>query len=544
MSMMRTHKPGTQGNNTRPGNARLLPPQNGTGCSARTIRLAKTFHQKPQVTIRVGMALLLGVTLLMSASCTSQEDALPANDAILPAADADVDLSEAAIVQDKREVIYTNLYASGAPEAVYVVNHFRLEKGGFFDDFGDYARVENLSNTRPLVNAEGKVQARSPEGDFYYQGNMTRAALPWQFALNYNLDGNEVAATDVAGLAGQSGRLALRLATSKNPGTDSSFFEHYTLQVSLTVETARLSNIDAPDSTIAAAGSDTQITYAILPDSSGEISFAADFLEIAMPGISIAAVPFGMSFETPDTSGIAQDVSQLSSAIADLSKGIQELNTGTAELDKALASIATSSGNIQDGLSALSANSNGLYQGQTQLNTSLAQTMQGFEALQAQGAFAGLPPELQTQLATLIGGLSQINNGYAALAPGLKSYLDGVDGLASQYGQFDSGLGQTSDGLHQLSSATTQLTNGVGELYEGTRDMPESMQTQIDEFAQSYDFSGFEPHSFVSEQNQNVSLVQFVFNTPAIELPDAEEDEPTGSNEQTFWQRLLALFGL
>jgi X-X-X-Leu-X-X-Gly heptad repeat protein len=121
-----------------------------------------------------------------------------------------------------------------------------------------------------------------------------------------------------------------------------------------------------------------------------------------------------------------------------------------------------------------------------------------------------------------------------------------VDALAQQYGQFSDGLGQAAGGVHDLSDGTGKLNSGVAELYGNTRDMPETMQAKIDEFVKTYDFSGFEPHSFVSEQNQKVSLVQFVIKTPAIEPPDTPEDtDDTAANaSQSFLDRLLALFGM
>ena len=55
--------------------------------------------------------------------------------------------------------------------------------------------------------------------------------------------------------------------------------------------------------------------------------------------------------------------------------------------------------------------------------------------------------------------------------------------------------------------------------------------------------SGFEPVSFVSDQNTNVELVQFVMKTEGIRIPE-EADIPVEEEPMSFWQRLLALFGL
>lgn len=50
--------------------------------------------------------------------------------------------------------------------------------------------------------------------------------------------------------------------------------------------------------------------------------------------------------------------------------------------------------------------------------------------------------------------------------------------------------------------------------------------------------------SFVSEKNENVSSVQFVIKTAAVEIPEAEEADSTPEEELNFWQKMLRLFGL
>ena len=58
-----------------------------------------------------------------------------------------------------------------------------------------------------------------------------------------------------------------------------------------------------------------------------------------------------------------------------------------------------------------------------------------------------------------------------------------------------------------------------------------------------YDFPEFDPVSFVDKRNKNVTAVQFVLLTDAIEKPEAEPAEPEPEPELTMWDRFLALFG-
>lgn len=50
--------------------------------------------------------------------------------------------------------------------------------------------------------------------------------------------------------------------------------------------------------------------------------------------------------------------------------------------------------------------------------------------------------------------------------------------------------------------------------------------------------------SFVSEKNDNVSSVQFVIKTDAVEIPEEDIYEETQEEPLNFWQKLLRLFGI
>ena len=59
-----------------------------------------------------------------------------------------------------------------------------------------------------------------------------------------------------------------------------------------------------------------------------------------------------------------------------------------------------------------------------------------------------------------------------------------------------------------------------------------------------YDFPEFKPVSFVDKRNKNVTAVQFVMLTDAIEIPEPEPVEPEPEPEPTIWDRFLNLLGL
>lgn len=466
--------------------------------------------------------------------------------ATLPALESGIDTSKTAEIESKSEVIYGLLSYDGSIDEAYAINRFRLASEGSFTDYGAYDWVENLTNTEAIASSGDEVTLASLEGDYYYQGKLSAPKLPWQIAVTYSLDGNAVAPSEINALAGQSGRLGIHIATSKTEGIDSRFFEHYTLQITITLPSDRIDAISAEGATIAAAGSDTQVSYVVLPESDGSLDFSVDFTDIEMAGISIAAVPYGMEFDFPDTSGISSELTQLVSAIAELRNGTQQISSGASQAASGLEQLAAGSNQTNNGLAGLGQSSGELSAGSSQLSSNLAQTVGGLNQMTSDPGFqkvlSVLPQETQQQFYGMIYGLQGLSDGYTQFDAGLQQYLGGVSELAAGYPALNNGLSASASGVRALSNGAAELGAGTNELYSGVQNMPEEMQKQIDEFAAAYDYSGFEPTSYISEKNSKVVLVQFVLTTPAIELPEVTEDIEEIASESSILDKIIALF--
>lgn len=456
----------------------------------------------------------------------------------LPALDSGIDTSAQAEIKSKSEIIYALLDYDGMMDTSYVVNHFSVTSEGAFTDHGAYSTVQNLTNVESISMNGDEVTLAAAEGEFYYQGTMQTPQLPWQFSVGYTLDGKALAAYEVATLGGESGRLGIHITTAKTPGVDESFYQHYALQISLSLPTANTSNLSAEGATITSSGSDTQVSYTVLPASDADYSLAVDFDDINMPGITVAAVPFGMDFDLPDTSGISDELATLVSAINELSSGVSQIDSGAAQAATGLEALASGSDLYNSGILQLSEGSDEIRAGVEGLNGSLGQTIVGLETM----ASLITDPAKQAEYKYMLEALKTISDGYHQLGDGLDGYTQGVDALAAQYGDINSGVSQSAFGVRQLSNGTAELSSGAWQLMSGVEGMPEEMQDRIDEFAASYDFSGFEPRSYLSSKNGNVVLVQFVITTPAIELPDESEEVGETPSESTILDKVLDLF--
>ncbi len=578
--------------------------------------------------------------------------------AVAVAADA------SAVIKDKNEIVYATLSAQGGVNGVYTVNEFEISRAGNVTDYGTYTSAVNLTDTQQLTPANGAVSFEAQTGNFYYQGNMGAVDLPWTINIGYTLDGVAMPPEE---LAGKSGLLAITLTTSQNPSIDPVFYEHYVLQVTITLDTQTSEDIHAPGATIASAGANTVAVFNVLPKKDADISVTARVKDFEMEGITLSALPFSIDFDLPDTDEMVDDFRSLADAISDLNDGVHKLNNGTSDLYDGALELSDGSAEIRDGLTKLDKNSDDLADGSSQIRSALkeiatglnsssgemdlsslaelpaglSQLAQGLngvtggmdelntnfaaaynaldnaiddipsssisqEELQAlygqtdpsqyglldqltayysaaltvkgtydhvKAAFDAVGTTLDTlkgsintvsgtlttmsnqigaalsssdmmaQLEKLKSGMTELADKYSEFHHGLLAYLDGVTELASGYKEFD-------DGIVDFSEGVGDLKDGVGDLYDGTNkldnevsDMPDTVQTEIDDMLSDYTDTDFTPVSFTSPLNAHTGSVQFVLKCAAIEKPEEQQaEEPVTTKPETIWERFLALF--
>ncbi|WP_449540370.1 YhgE/Pip domain-containing protein [Ferdinandcohnia sp. Marseille-Q9671] len=161
----------------------------------------------------------------------------------------------------------------------------------------------------------------------------------------------------------------------------------------------------------------------------------------------------------------------------------------------------------------------------------------------ANGLSASLEQNNVTEsLAQLQKGIGTLATNYRAFHSGLVEYTNGVGTLSSSYQELHNGIVEFSQGTGELEQGVGELQDGTGKLYEATSDLPDQMKEEVDEMISEFDKSDFEAVSFVSDKNENVTLVQFVLKTESIQLEEPEEKETTEKEEKGFWARLMDLF--
>lgn len=432
----------------------------------------------------------------------------------------------------KEETVYVLLQGDGNVNSIYTVNSFNLAQAGQITDYGDYSAVRNMTTTETIQYADGMATANAPAGKFYYQGNMVSKQIPWDIGLEYKLDGKSISAD---ALAGQSGALSIIINIAQNKQVPAEYFEHYTLQISLSLDTKICSNIEANGSTIANAGNKKSINFTHLTNTVKSYTINTDVVNFEMDPIQFNALLLTMQIQM--------------NGLDALNGGFDAFSNGVGELNKGAASLKQASTQYNAGMAALSSSGTKLTDSSKQINQGLGQSSAGLSALVKNSAqLQALATALSASSDPQVQALAQ---GYLAQITALQQLSTGIAALSTQYGQFDTGLSEYATGVTALSSGYAQINTGVSDLANGIAQLDKSTGTlsidvaeKINEMISSYTSKGYQPTSFVSAKNAKVENLQFIIRTDSISIPDAAVETPVAEEELTFWQRILKLFGL
>lgn len=145
-------------------------------------------------------------------------------------------------------------------------------------------------------------------------------------------------------------------------------------------------------------------------------------------------------------------------------------------------------------------------------------------------------------LAELQKGIKTLATEYQTFHNGLVSYTGGVNTLATSYQNINAGTKSVTTGISELETGVSKLHEGTQELEEETNDLPDQIESEIDKFMEEFDYSNYEPTSFVSSKNKNISVVQFVLQTERIEMDEQEELPEKTEVKKNMWNRFLDLF--
>lgn len=307
----------------------------------------------------------------------------------------------------KEEVIYIMLEDDGQVKEMYAVNI--MEGPGSFRDYGDYSKIANLSTTDNLSYTDGRITGSTTNDHLYYQGNLKTKESPWLISIAYYLDNKQVAAKD---LSGKSGKLKLKIAVNQNPNIDSSFFNSYTLQTVIKLNTNLAKNITCQDATVANVGDDKQLTYTILPGNNKNIEVTADINNFSMEAIAFNGVKLNLGINL-NKEELLDKINQLVNGNNQINNGATALANASNQLNNGANQLYAGLETIETGLKDLAANSNTLTSGSEQIKEAIAKINASLQTVRANSDQISQLVAASTKLKTAITTLKKGSDLYA-----------------------------------------------------------------------------------------------------------------------------------
>jgi len=221
----------------------------------------------------------------------------------------------------------------------------------------------------------------------------------------------------------------------------------------------------------------------------------------------------------PQQKALATAFLAQNTALTEMISGIESLNNSYAEFDAQL-QTASGSGEL-------------LITGHGTLNTSIKQLSGGIDTLAL--ALESLDTDgiikLQTSYSQIQSGINGVYKAIATINTAVaKELVPGISTMASSY--------------KTLNDGTEKLAEAIATLDEAISDIPDMLKDRVDEYLENYLPADDAIGSFVSDRN-TVTSVLFIMQTDEIVNPTADVAElVTVRQPETFWEKLLNLFGL
>ena len=354
--------------------------------------------------------------------------------------------------QEKEENVYANLDANGVVQGIYVVNSYIMEETGKIVDYGKYTATRNLTSDSEITQENEAISVSAEKGKFSYQGNLESREMPWAIKITYYLDGQEVKPEK---LAGATGKLEIYMQIGANEAVDSSFFDQYLLQATVTLSTERCQNIEAQEATIANVGNEKQILYNLMAGTTKDITITANVADFEMDAITFKGVPmaFAIDLDQMDTGILTKKTDEITEATTKLDDGAQSLSEGVDTMQEGMDQYAEGIDQVYEGAGTL-------FDGVSAIQPGIVQYTEGVD--QMTGGIATLAEKtasLPALMGELTSAISQLNAGSASLAKE-ENWTQIQTGLET----IETGLVQMKAGLAAMNDqALTPMLTAMGE---------------------------------------------------------------------------------
>lgn len=335
-----------------------------------------------------------------------------------------VKANNAVFAAEKDETVYIIADADGSADKIIVSDHLKNTDGSSaLADITTLSDIENVKGYDEFSRDGDNIVWASSGNDIYYQGIST-AKSPVEMKVTYILDGKEISPAE---LAGKSGKIKIRVDYTN------------TLTVPTEINGAA-ENVCVPFAVVTGTVLDND-KFRNIEVSSGKVLDDGDktiIAALAFPSLQESLDIDNEKLDIPDHLEITADVTDFefggfyaaaeNSIFDDISldgeNTLDELKNAAAEMDSAMAQLMEGSSQLYNGLA-----------------------------------------ELNGKTGELIDGISALSDGAAQLSSGAAALDEGTVGLCDGIAQLSAGGAQLSAGLTELDKNSAALNQGAAQIF-------------------------------------------------------------------------------
>ena len=376
----------------------------------------------------------------------------------------------------KDETVYSKIDSNGNNYNTIVNDHIiNNEQEQLINDISDLLNIKNVNGDEEFSQDGNNLAWHAEESDIYYQGE-SQKELPIECNVKYELDGNEITASE---LVGKNGKVKITIEyinkdahTVNINGKDQTLYTPFVVVCGTIIDNNNNRNIEITNGKTVDDGSKTTVIGISLPGLQESLNISKDKIDI------------------PNTIEITMDSTdfELNNIVTYVTPKVLEEND--MELFKKLDKIYNQVDTLQSSSKQIEEGANSLKEGTA--------------------TYSEKSQEFNNAVEQVSKGVSSVNQNYSKIDAGISSLNDSSATLESGAKSVSEGTLAVSENLQTISSKLTELQTGTQSLKQGEV----QLEAGLDQIITSVStIQGTDNSAKITELNQLITANQNTINS-------------------------------
>ena len=344
----------------------------------------------------------------------------------------------------KDETVYSKIDSNGNNYNTIVNDHIiNDEQEQLINDISDLLNIKNVNGDEEFSQDGNNLAWHAEESDIYYQGE-SQKELPIECNVKYELDGNEITASE---LVGKNGKVKITIEyinkdahTVNINGKDQTLYTPFVVVCGTIIDNNNNRNIEITNGKTVDDGSKTTVIGISLPGLQESLNISKDKIDI------------------PNTIEITMDSTdfELNNIVTYVTPKVLEENDMELfkKLDKIYNQVDTlqsSSKQIEEGANSLKEGTATYSEKSQEFNNAVEQVSKGVSSV-------------NQNYSKIDAGISSLNDSSATLESGAKSVSEGTLAVSENLQTISSKLSELQTGTQSLKQGESQLEAGLDQI--------------------------------------------------------------------------------